>query len=267
LAAKSTRDWEEYCWTCVPSLLIYLLNQVAPGETVAYLDADLMFFSDPQPIFDEWGSNDILIHEHRFAPHHRHMERTSGVFNVGMVGVRNSSQGRVCLSRWRAQCIEICTKDEHRGLCGDQKYLDEWPSLYDRLTVLQHKGAGLAPWNIERYDLAPIDGLPHVDGLPLVFYHFHALRILHDNLAGHLALLPSYGYRFSPLQRDLVYRPYARALRAAYREVRAVPARRDLPPYRPSRGQLKEAARRGDVLFSFPFHAPLERLCRYAAAR
>jgi hypothetical protein len=248
-AVKAERSVAEYSWTCAPALLLYLLDQVRADETVAYLDADLMFFSDPQPIFDEWGAADILIHEHRFAPQHRHMESASGVFNVGFVGIRHAPQGRRCLERWRDQCIEACCLDPERGLCGDQKYLDEWPALYDRLHILQHKGAGLAPWNVDRYVIAEGSRLPQVDGLPLVFYHFHALRIVHDAVLGHIAIIPSYGYRFSALQRRLIYQPYARALRAAYKDVRGIAAGSGLPANRPSFAQLRETMRRGDVLF------------------
>jgi hypothetical protein len=247
---KPARTMGEYCWTCTPVLLLYLLDSVAPGEIAVYLDADLMFFSSPQPVFHEWADADIAIHEHRFPPHRRHMESSSGIFNVGWVGIRNSCEGRECLARWRAQCIEACTTDAERGLWGDQKYLDEWPILYNHLTILQHPGVGLGPWNVEGYELVSLNETPHVSGAPLIFYHFHGLRIVHESFLGHIAIVPSAGYRFSAHQKRLLYARYAAALRAAEREVARLPAGVELPRNRLSLSALAHMMLRADILFA-----------------
>jgi Nucleotide-diphospho-sugar transferase len=249
-SVKTNRTIGEFSWTCTPALLNYLLDGVGAEESAVYLDADMMFFSDPQPVFDEWADSDIAIHEHRFAPYRRHLERAHGRFNVGWVGIRNTAEGRKCLARWRAQCIEECTMDAERGLCGDQKYLDEWPTLYDHLTILQHKGVGLGPWNVERYELTSADKAPHVDGVPLIFYHFHALRIVHDNIFGHITIVPCIHYAFSVLQKHLLYAPYAAALRAAEKEVTRVPAGVALPRNHPPLSALAQMILRADILFA-----------------
>jgi hypothetical protein len=233
---KPTRSIGEYSWTCTPAFMRALLAEVAAGESVAYLDADLMFFSDPQPVFDEWGDNDILIHEHRYAPQHRHMIPTSGTFNVGLVAIRNTAQGEKCLRRWYDQCIDICVLDGTRGLCGDQGYLDEWPALYDRVTILQHKGAALAPWNIEQYALSATAHGVQVDGAPLVFYHYHGFRWLSAFL-GYGLIVPSLGYDFTPQQLRLIYRPYAAAFAAAEQAARATPSGGGLPAPRIGRDE------------------------------
>lgn len=228
---KPDRGIGEYSWTCTPALLRFMAAEAAEGEAVAYLDADLMFFADPEAVFEEWGDSEILIHEHRYAPRLRSMIATSGTFNVGLLGIRNTPQGRACLDRWYQQCIEICVLDGTRGLCGDQGYLDEWPARYDRLKILQHKGAGLAPWNVEQHALAGERGATHVDGLPLIFYHFHGFRLLGQFWRVALAL-PSLGYDFSALQLRLIYRPYVRAIAAAERDARRVDAGKRLPASR-----------------------------------
>jgi Nucleotide-diphospho-sugar transferase len=225
---KPSRSIGEYSWTCTPAFMRFMLTEVGAGEAIAYLDADLMFFSDVQPVFDEWGENDILIHEHRYAPRHRDMIPTSGIFNVGLVAIRHTSQGINCLERWYEQCIALCTLDGTRGLCGDQGYLDEWPALYDRLTILRHKGAGLAPWNLEQYELSRKAGYTYVDGAPLIFYHYHAFRWLGACL-GRGLVVPSLGYDFTPSQLQLIYRPYVAALAAAERSVRLTRLGAELP--------------------------------------
>lgn len=244
LSVKGQRTIGEYSWTCTPSFMRHLVDCAGTQGTAAYLDADLMFFADPQPVFDEWRDADILIHAHRYAPRHQHFEPTSGIYNVALVGMRDSDEVNRCLARWRAQCLESCTIDGARGLCGDQKYLDEWPQLYRRLTIFQHPGAGLAPWNIEQYDLTNDPAGPAVDGKPVIFYHYHALRLMIANLFGRSLIVPSAGYDFTHLQLRLMYRPYAAALRSAYREALACAAGARLPRPQLSLAEIRRYRRR-----------------------
>ncbi len=109
------------------------------------------------------------------------------------------------------------------------EYLDEWAELYRRLTIFRYPGAGLAPWNIERYDLGDTPTGPSVNGKPVIFYHYHGLRVLVPEVFSGSLVTPSAGYDFTHVQLRLIYRPYARALRAADGEARACAAGDLLP--------------------------------------
>jgi hypothetical protein len=64
------------------------------------------------------------------------------------------------------------------GKFGDQKYLDAWPARFPgRVRVIRHPGAGLAPWNFMGHRIELDGPVPRVDGEPLVFYHFHGLKL------------------------------------------------------------------------------------------
>ena len=215
LALRETRPRREFCWTCPGPLMLALLREEGPGAVAAYLDADLFFYSDIQPVYDELGDKDILIHGHNFAPEYASYAAASGIFNVGLIAVRNSEQGLACLTRWRAQNVEMCVLDPEKGYCGDQKYLDEWPSLYPGLVILKHPGGAVAPWNVGAHQVAQQNGRVAIDGQPLIFYHFHALRILAGGRLPRWAMLPAMGYSFRPEVLRLIYRPYLRALRSA----------------------------------------------------
>jgi hypothetical protein len=141
----------------------------------------------------------------------------------------------------------VCTLDGTRGLCGDQGYLDEWPVLYDRLTILQNKGAALAPWNIEQYELARRSARVLVDGAPLIFYHYHAFRWLAAGF-GHALVVPSLGYDFTRQQLRLIYRPYVAALAMAEQSVRPMQRGAELP--RSRIGSDEKSARRRWRLFA-----------------
>src|SRR5581483_9240635 len=99
--------------------------------------------------------------------------------------------------------------------CGDQKYLDEWPSLYPGLVILKHPGGGVAPWNVEAHTVSEQNGQVVIDGRPLIFYHFHALRVVLGPSWGRWFVIPSLGYDFTPAVRRLIYGRYVRALRKA----------------------------------------------------
>ncbi len=236
LEVRKTRPMREFCWTCPGPLLLALLREAGGGAVAAYLDADLAFYSDPAPLFEELGDKDILIHGHRFAPRYQSYAAASGIFNVGLIAVRNAPEGIQCLERWRAQNIEMCVLDPEKGYCGDQKYLDEWPSLYKNLVVLDHPGAGVAPWNVENHHFALAADRVLVDGRPLIFYHYHAMRVVLAGRWPKWMVISALGYSLTSLQRRLLYRPYVRMLRMAQRELDKVAL--EAPPLSITLGQF-----------------------------
>jgi hypothetical protein len=99
---------------------------------------------------------------------------------------------------------------------GDQKYLDDWPKRFEGVRVLENLGAGLAPWNVSNYRYAWEDGRLLVDGVPLIFYHFHQMRQITPYLGAQR------GYRVPRELRTHVYKTYLRAVREALEAVRKV---------------------------------------------
>lgn len=211
LSAKQNRTSIEYYFTCTPSLLLFILNNYPEVDIITYLDADLFFFADPTPIYDEIANHSIAIIEHRFPPSLRDREQY-GIYNVGWLSFRRDEHAFACLRWWRERCIEWCYDRYEDGRFADQKYLDDWPERFRQVVVLQHKGADLAPWNWMNYHIFIQGESATVDDQPLIFYHFHRLKMLnwwlHD-----LGL--DYGTMPSVLRRWL-YAPYIRALKEAW---------------------------------------------------
>jgi len=175
LAVKSERSSTEYYFTCTPSLPLYIFRCFPEQDILTYLDADLFFFNDPAPLFDELGQGSVGIIEHRLPAELRHLE-IYGIYNVGWITFRRDEQGLACLQWWRERCIEWCYDRVEPGRFADQKYLDQWPELFPGVRVLQHKGANVAPWNVSRYKLTAKGEQIFVDDQPLLFYHFHGLN-------------------------------------------------------------------------------------------
>jgi len=49
-AAKGNRSRVEYFFTCTPCLPLFLFDRFPEIDVITYLDADLMFYSSPEPI-------------------------------------------------------------------------------------------------------------------------------------------------------------------------------------------------------------------------
>ena len=219
LRAKGTRTQVEYCWTCTPSLCLYLLDR-APGiESITYLDADLYFFGEPTGVNREMAAGSIGIVEHRLSEAYESFAEHVGIYNVAFVVFINDRYARECLAWWRDRCNEWCYSRAEDGKYGDQKYLDDWPRRFDRVVVLQDVGVGLAPWNLRSHRLATRDGRVFVDGQPLVFYHFHSFLIVGSGGQFRLAYT---GYRLGRRGVRLLYWPYIASVKRAMMHVRRI---------------------------------------------
>ena len=126
-------------------------------------------------------------------------------------------EGLKCLNWWREKCNEWCYYRLEDGKLGDQKYLDDWPARFNNVCVLQHKGAGLAIWNIVQYKITNINGRIHVDGNPLVFYHFHGFHLLND---GNYELGANGIYVLSNENQKIIYKPYIEEIKSSIMQVR-----------------------------------------------
>jgi hypothetical protein len=218
LEVKRTRNQVEYYWTCTPSLPYYILRHHPEIDIITYFDADLYFYQDLHPLYTELGQKSILIVGHRYSPDHIAAQSRRGIFNVSILSFRNNSDGLTCLRWWRDRCLEWCFNRVEEGRFGDQKYLDDWPVRFPNTHVLQHKGIGLAPWNISSYDVRMSNGKIYVDGQELIVYHFHSLRIINRSIYD----LASQSYRITKDHVHMLYRPYLRELQQAMCDVHCI---------------------------------------------
>lgn len=210
-AVRETRSRVEYYFTCTAAFQVYLLERFPEIDLLTYLDADLYFYASPAPIFEEMGERSILIVGHRFPEHLKHLE-AFGLYNVGLLTFRNDAAGRECLAWWRERCIEWCYDRLEDGKFGDQKYLDDWPERFAGVAVLEQKGANLAPWNLGGYTVGEQNGTVMVDENPLIFYHFHKLKILSQSLVD--TGLTDRRAALNGTVRRRIFAPYLRELRA-----------------------------------------------------
>lgn len=187
---KEERTRAEYCWTCSPWIIKYVL-ETYDERICTYIDADMMFFSSPQGVFDEMrnkGCSTIIV-PHRFETieEEKKAEDTVGSYCVEFNTFVNDENGMMALNWWAERCLEWCfyAVPGTTEWYGDQKYLNKFQELFKGVYVCNHYGVGIAPWNVKL--ISPIDdcGDPPMiqvkssgETFPIVLYHFESVSFL-----------------------------------------------------------------------------------------
>lgn len=209
LRVKAERSLIEYYFTITPQVPLFFLDRHLDINLITCLDADLYFYSSPEALFDELGTASVLITPHRY-PESLKSHEMYGLYNVQFQSFRRDDTGLACLNRWRDQCLEWCYDRIEDGKYADQKYLDEWPERYgDGLVVAENPGCGVAPWNWSSYPMELEGDNMTIGGCPLVFYHFHGLKVFHKYFISNGLL--DWGLMPRPLMRWL-YVGYVREM-------------------------------------------------------
>lgn len=204
---KPTRRLVEYIGTMRPSLCLLVMEREPDVEVLTLLGADLRFFEDPAPLFDELGGGSLLLVPHRFLPERRgYFEGIYGPYNGDWITFRRSDEGLDALRWFRDRTIEWCFLRLEDGKFNDQRYLDSWPQRYTGARVLDHLGAGPAPWSASQYHFERRDGRILVEGQPLIFYHFANMELYRGLTAPRRIGLLAGTYRFAPAPLPLVWR-------------------------------------------------------------
>lgn len=188
LKVKNERSKAEYCWTCTPSVIKHVLSNYKTPDCT-YLDSDLIFYSDPSALIKEMKDHhkNVLITEHRYSPLAKLYEnKRAGRFCVQFVTFLNEKSSLDILEKWRLQCIEWCYARHEDNKFGDQKYLDEWPDIYNNVHILENIGGGIAPWNIQQFKFHLDDNTLIGERIKdkfrfrVIFYHFQYVKVLRN---------------------------------------------------------------------------------------
>jgi len=181
-ACRENRSMVEYFFTLSPALPLFLFGREPGIDVLAYVDSDFMFFSSPEPVWEELGEKSVLIYEHDHADPAEELRH--GRFNVGFQLYRRSPAGLQILAWWRKMCIQWCYDRVEPGRFADQKYLDRWPEMHpDEVVVAERtRPQGLAPWNMHRHVFSVAEDRLCSDGLPLIFFHYQGCKLLSPRL-------------------------------------------------------------------------------------
>jgi hypothetical protein len=137
----------QFIWSLSSYFTNFCLHILKDINSILYVDSDIYFFDNWEKIFlicEEYDINIGLV-EHRIPFIHN-----NGKYNVGIIYFKNNNIGKQCSELWKS-CL-LNTNNEfynEYGDCGDQKYLELFPKLYDRVFSLDQYFGHLAPWNFQ----------------------------------------------------------------------------------------------------------------------
>lgn len=227
LAIKSTRSKGEYCWTCTPSIIKFVLDNYKVNQCT-YLDSDLLFFDDPGVLLEEMGKDSILLTEHRYTKKYDQSKK-SGIYCVQFISFKNDLRGMKALNWWKDACIDWCFARFEDGKFGDQKYLDDWQTRFKGVHVLNNLGGGVAPWNVQQYKFFKKDG--EIMGIEkktnnkffLIFFHFHNIKFLPEEKI-YLS-----GYFLPTDAKEIMYKSYIKLILASISEINNYDKKFEIP--------------------------------------
>ncbi len=209
--AKNNRSRAEFCWTCGSFVTDYFLNKYNLPD-ITYLDSDLLFFSSPIVLYDEFKKKNASV---GLSPHFIN-NPIFGKYCVQYVYFKNNEEGRKCLRWWRDECLKWCYSKLEEGKYGDQKYLDYFHGQFKGVVDVENRGAGIANWNQEKYEYNFINNTLNYKGKewPVVFFHYNGLNVKVKD--GCLCLVHSKYFEKGVVEGFI--KPYAEVLSEVYQK-------------------------------------------------
>ena len=203
---KNIEVCRNICWSIKAPLLLYVLEEYGI-DSVIYCDSDLFFFSDPNAIFHQWKGYDTLICPQR---NDSEFEKVYGQFQSGFLGFRNRKNSIEILKWWKKNCIEWCfnQSDTKMERWADQKYLDQIPTLFHSIKILDDPGIVAAPCNLiinNDFNVYKDNNTVLIDGCELMVYHFDSMEIFNESAIDLWKFDPLI---FSKEIIDCIYTPY-----------------------------------------------------------
>jgi len=209
-AAATTHG--QFCWVCQPLICRFILDRYG-CDMITYLEADSLFFSDPEVLFEELGNRSVSLVPHNYSPAFDNTA-AAGKFCVQFNAFRNDDPAAAVLRYWKSKCFEY-SRDKPLVYPG-QTCLDDWPERFDCVKIIANPGAGVAPWNIEHFRFEIRDSAPYVDGRPVVFYHYHQYG-RYENGSHELG-----NYPFPAQVIDCIYGTYVAEIKSAEKAVHSI---------------------------------------------
>jgi hypothetical protein len=170
----------EMC-TAVKGLAFIEIARIHNAEKIFYFDPDMAIFSGLDTLSSELDQHSILLTPHQTVPESTQEAMVDneicslkhGVYNLGFLGVRTSTEGMRFIRWWADRLYRFCYDDIAGGLFTDQRWIDLAPAFFTDLKILREPVYNVATWNLTNRTVSgSLESGIHVNGQPLSFYHF-----------------------------------------------------------------------------------------------
>ncbi|WP_206290164.1 hypothetical protein [Methylobacterium sp. DB0501] len=151
------------------------------ADIVLYIDPDIAIFNSLLPLVQRLQNANMILTPHLINPEEKSKymwenERSSllhGVYNLGFLGVRNSTEGRRFAAWWRERLQFFCFEIASEGIYTDQRWCDLVPAFFEGVEIVRDPGYNVASWNISSRPITfDHDGTLYAGDSLLRFYHF-----------------------------------------------------------------------------------------------
>jgi len=182
-------DWRTWSFThsivelstAIKPFALKRLLQLPDCRTVLYFDPDMVLFSRVDDILATLERNNLALTPHQTKPEqtldaildNEVASLKHGIFNLGFIGVRNTTEGRRFADWWAERTYHLCRAEVESGLFTDQKWVNFAPVFFDGVAIIKSSRHNVATWNLTtRRMTGSFERGFRVDDEPLGFYHF-----------------------------------------------------------------------------------------------
>ncbi|MHB1394672.1 MAG: hypothetical protein ACYCYE_16730 [Clostridia bacterium] len=216
-AVKEKRSLKQYAWAAKPVAALYILEHYNEVDHIIWLDADTLFLSSPEPIYEEWADYSVLLTEERFTGKYDYLSSVYGYFNTGFMGFRKDESSMECLRYFRDKLLyEWNYEEKEQYRWNDQLYVSDWDSRFNNIGIVKNPGINLTPFVMNRLieewdsELTRKEGLLYIGQNRIVIFHFYGFSYFNDkefDLCQYTNIYykPQIQYIYLPYIKEAVY--------------------------------------------------------------
>jgi hypothetical protein len=168
---------QELTYAATPYLITALLDR--GFGCVGFFKQESLVVGNLKPILDRVGECSIALTPHLLEAleGEQGIARElnillSGIYNVGFVGVADTSSARTFLAWWQDRLYLHCRHMVTTGMHYEQRWLDLVPSLFDGVQILDDPGFNIGHWNLPERRVTLHRKKISVNGSPARYFRF-----------------------------------------------------------------------------------------------
>ncbi|WP_019986430.1 hypothetical protein [Rudanella lutea] len=162
-----------------PFFIDYFYESSPQYDKVIYFDPDIIVFQPLTRLENHLDTYSMVLTPHTCAPtpdwerpNEQHHLGT-GIFNLGFIGLNNSTEARTFVNWWKERLVYECRIDLCAGLFVDQHWVNFAPVYHQNVWIEKHRGYNVAYWNLHERQASLSGETWMINGdEPLQFFHF-----------------------------------------------------------------------------------------------
>lgn len=176
----------QICIILKPLFITYLLKKKG-FEKMVYISPDLFFLGTPSEFFNSLESFDVLViphflstGEHNQVSEWTHDIKTRGIFDLGLIGFKNTSESLDFLNWWSQQVFYSQDPSAATEYLWEQKCIGQAIIEFSGIGIFKNPGYNVAHWNLQERPLRTKNKKIYVGDFQLKCFHFNDVNFNQD---------------------------------------------------------------------------------------